>query len=649
VRPHKTQNPAQAGDGNLLVRDNSSQLCADCHALRTHSSQYSSAAYGNRTVNCRDCHTPHETRNIYLIREQIPTPADGLKDVVLYNLNSLATGTGVGLCETCHTQTIRYKSAGHDPGANGHNVGANCSACHKHQEGFKKAVTSCNTCHNDPPQKGNHYLHYTGAEPTVYGDVTNGSTAAAYKFFCGKCHSGTHQNDTTHDGATAAAAKVVQVIFDATTAPQNPGAAYAVGTAQPPEQNASGLWFSWSNGTCNNLYCHSNAAPRTPAARTGHLTEYKSPRWMDIATSPNCTACHQGAAAYANMVYNAATNPGALSDAHWKHAAGDRYNLGCQRCHNATVGNNTTVSDKSKHVDGLKNVAFDNTGVFNNTGGSYNAAFQCANTYCHSNGQSLTPPFGSSTSAAWNAVAPLACDSCHAGNAANTNKMASGKHAQHINNAAVLGANYKCSQCHFNTTSAATDTIAGYANHVNGVKDVAFDTSGGKTNGTGPNWTSPGTCANVYCHSSGQATPTYRTVPSWAAAGTVLNCKTCHGTETGGLWGEPRYASGGPNLNNSNSHAKHVGAAAGTANCGLCHPATADNNGALMTNTATHTNGLREVAPGGAATFTYAAGKTCNNVSCHNNAGGVVWGQTAASSLPTCLSCHGAAADTNDL
>lgn len=113
---------AGVGDGNLLARDNGSQLCLDCHAIPTHSSQETSYNYGSWGMNCRTCHQPHNTRNIYLVREQIATPNSGGKAVAFYNTtgraaNSFATSTGpavpgTGICEVCHTKTSETAAVG---------------------------------------------------------------------------------------------------------------------------------------------------------------------------------------------------------------------------------------------------------------------------------------------------------------------------------------------------------------------------------------------------------------------------------------------------------------------------------------------------------------------------------------------------------
>jgi predicted CxxxxCH...CXXCH cytochrome family protein len=54
------------------------------------------------------------------------------------------------------------------------------------------------------------------------------------------------------------------------------------------------------------------------------------------------------------------------------------------------------------------------------------------------------------------------------------------------------------------------------------------------------------TCSNVYCHSSGQAAPTFVTTPGWTS-GLHLGCAGCHANP-------PAYASGGAGTITANSH-----------------------------------------------------------------------------------------------
>ncbi|MDH4099639.1 MAG: hypothetical protein OEV28_03600, partial [Nitrospirota bacterium] len=101
------------GDGKLLVRDNDNQICWDCHGgLKPHSSQYLSPKYGNWSLTCRQCHTPHNTKNIFLVKEQIKTPNSGYRNVDFRSADGFADYSfankaelGTGPCETCHTKT----------------------------------------------------------------------------------------------------------------------------------------------------------------------------------------------------------------------------------------------------------------------------------------------------------------------------------------------------------------------------------------------------------------------------------------------------------------------------------------------------------------------------------------------------------------
>jgi hypothetical protein len=78
---------AKTGTGMLLVRDNSSRMCMDCHTqIQSHSSQSTDDDYGNWQIVCLECHTPHNTRNLHLIKEQIITPNSGVKNVVFYSI-----------------------------------------------------------------------------------------------------------------------------------------------------------------------------------------------------------------------------------------------------------------------------------------------------------------------------------------------------------------------------------------------------------------------------------------------------------------------------------------------------------------------------------------------------------------------------------
>jgi hypothetical protein len=127
-----TVRAAGVGDGNLLVRDDSSQLCTDCHdqgKIKPHTSESTGSRYGTWATTCRDCHTPHDTRNLFLIREQIvPPTVNGYqpsRNVYLANTTGDSNVSGAaspagssfvntdasGACQVCHTRTMNPSRA----------------------------------------------------------------------------------------------------------------------------------------------------------------------------------------------------------------------------------------------------------------------------------------------------------------------------------------------------------------------------------------------------------------------------------------------------------------------------------------------------------------------------------------------------------
>ncbi|MDH3976245.1 MAG: NapC/NirT family cytochrome c [Deltaproteobacteria bacterium] len=164
------------GDGKLLVRDNDNTICMSCHAIKAHSSaDISSTTYGNWERVCRDCHTPHNTRNIFLLQSSFKIYT-GINQAFAYrkkvdfrNLSGesafgFVTESGKerrGPCEVCHTRTRntdntpRWRNYTSEPDADGqkHNAGLACTDCHLHVDGFKPGESGgdfdCSGCHAD--------------------------------------------------------------------------------------------------------------------------------------------------------------------------------------------------------------------------------------------------------------------------------------------------------------------------------------------------------------------------------------------------------------------------------------------------------------------------------------------------------------------
>jgi predicted CxxxxCH...CXXCH cytochrome family protein len=606
------------GDGNLLVRDNASQLCSDCHSMPSHSSETTGARKGSWATTCRDCHTPHGTRNIALIAEQVTPPAlegpQTPKAVVFhrkeaYGPGSYANADGTGPCQVCHTRTAFFRADG--SGAD-HNPTSNCGECHQHGRGF---AMTCTDCHGSPPAVGKHLSHdETAFAESAYANGARHASATQYGFACATCHDGQHM-----DGA--ASPYTVQVSFGILGS-QPVGGAYAAGAAQPPDPGSSGRLYAWSDGTCAATYCHSNAAPvlgtDAPASPTWNETA-----WVKGGPSADqCVKCH---AMSADDPWSpASTN---LSRAHRVHTT--TYAYDCASCHAGVATGRSTypadaasIGDKTRHVNGTKDVAFaglDAGALPYGSGGPYT----CSNTYCHSDGVDRTPPFTSGPSVPWTLTA--GCGACHAAGPA----MATGSHGLHVANAYV-GTSVGCARCH--DTVSADDTIAAgkRGQHVNGAVEVPGT---GYSDGTA-NGVADGTCAATYCHSNGTETldaGDYRPV-AWGGADGDDDCDECHGRESSpafvSVYGEPNYATDrwAPNGDRRNSHDEHLSATpeAAKTECVNCHAGTVDPFGALVPG-GQHLDGVRNVSGPGFGSYDEAI-EGCGTVSCHGG-GDAIWGE----------------------
>ena len=159
------------GDGHLLRRNNDSTTCGGpnnaCHNLPGHQDQ-----------DCRVCHTPHGTKNIYLVRDTIATPNSGDMEVIFKTLGigdpyndpdpvkgdpnsgvmaDSTDGVVTGVCEVCHTTTTHHRNDmtyGSSDSAV-HNDALDCtSGCHPHSSSFavsgggeSSGGSNC-SCHN---------------------------------------------------------------------------------------------------------------------------------------------------------------------------------------------------------------------------------------------------------------------------------------------------------------------------------------------------------------------------------------------------------------------------------------------------------------------------------------------------------------------
>jgi predicted CxxxxCH...CXXCH cytochrome family protein len=460
----------------------------------------------------------------------------------------------------------------------------------------------CTQCHGIAPATGNHPV--AGSKHGSYYGTGTGS--------CQKCHPDHTAAALPFRHASSAANRGIAVQF--TTYPNSGGSYSGDGRNFLPSQHKTTF------GTCSNLYCHSDGNGGGPNV---------VPTW---GGSLDCSGCHDGDATTAQPM---------ASGKHTAHisttpAAGlSGYGFICERCHKNTVTGNTAISDRTHHVNGVKDVAFKDGGTYDMGGKG------CTSTYCHSDalgGPPTIPVKWSDTNKS------MQCFSCHKGRTfdnTTTNcrtiggtwgwdavngvgyctpyvNMTSNGHAKLVGPRWIR--QYPCTYCHNATVAAATDANgkitdngiipAQHMNNYSGVMKVKIAMHSQWNIVGRPNPTyDPGTkvCNNVYCHSDGTTNPdTIREFP-WNQHGT--ECNSCHGhprgscmssgchdgrtDSTGNVWtlpaiylnvtsyrwpagqewkaAMPMYTNQGAGTAKANSHARHLQT---NFTCDTCHAAT---------------------------------------------------------------------------
>lgn len=307
-----------------------------------------------------------------------------------------------------------------------------CGSCHgSNPPGHVNGALSCSGCHDAPPQTGTHLVHY-GSVPVAamsYGDTGVSNTDAAYKFGCGNCHpldSSKHNNGT------------VEVELYDTSAPagslksKNPVSAFYTGgtvVVTYASKISGGKSFSYSNGTCDNVYCHSGktvasgpVGPPTGVDQNGDLVYapytvtisrvYKTtPPWGTTGTFVNCKECHEFplTTSYPSVQAGVGDSHQWVDDYGYGnlHAYNMSYDpLGCRTCHYGTITqantwtrdpmdvttyNSVQLASRRLHVNGSNDVLFDTadpvsygTITYGLSGAAYDPVTKsCANVACH--------------------------------------------------------------------------------------------------------------------------------------------------------------------------------------------------------------------------------------------------------------------------
>ncbi len=185
--------------------------CKTCHNPDGQASGMSSV--GNHEVNggsilidCTTCHNPHVSEqstdphtditadNLSLIRSTIAeSRVPGvLNPVIFQDPSQLVFAEGDppynGVCQACHTQTNHHTND--DSAAHDHEFDNNCLFCHAHAEGFGLSAAACGSCHGNPPDTGNHEIHFESA---------NYHTGRTFEWDCDTCHANNTHLDNNVD------------------------------------------------------------------------------------------------------------------------------------------------------------------------------------------------------------------------------------------------------------------------------------------------------------------------------------------------------------------------------------------------------------------------------------------------------------------
>lgn len=543
--PAGTASGSYSGAGtNFLPSQSGAQTFGSCSATYCHSagntgvaaaslpavyggSVYATPTWGSGALACNACHG-RSTTNGMPDYTNAGTPGSATSNSHAKHV----TGSSIG-CNECHERTTKdgtsvrnafpsshvnktsdvfFNLSGSNKAASYTSGTKSCSNTYCHGSAaiqWGGASLACNSCHGasnagdlSSGTTAGHAIHVASA--TVFNNVTgsNKSTTSAYVFGCKNCHP-----TATHAQGPANALSAAQIGGTSLTSAQ-----YTAGATSLTDTKG----FKYTAGSCSTNSCHSNGRGGAPLTTVS---------WSSAATG-SCTTCHD-----TKQTGATATQLSGKHDRHMNPTTnamiGLNNGLNCVNCHAKTVSANTTVSDKTRHVNGF----VDYSGQRAGGSARYNATTKvCSNVYCHSNGNPGAIVYVNMTgSKAWTGAASLGCNGCHGRSGAlGAPDYANGgaapiatanSHAKHVAGAADTTV---CSNCHAKTANLTVGakfkdyTAASY--HLNGTPNVYFNTA--KAGATATFTQSTGTCNNVTCHGGTGSTVVW---------GSTVNCQDCHG------------------------------------------------------------------------------------------------------------------------
>jgi predicted CxxxxCH...CXXCH cytochrome family protein len=582
----------------------------------THLAHINGTSYGFSCSKCHDVTTTNGTsiaNRVYHVNHIANVDWDST------NANGSAYSSPNCTNIYCHSQG-QAASAPYSPGPFvnatwGTHYPGDCSGCHGGNASASNAISS-----------GSHTTHMN-----------------SYSYNCGMCHAGTVSvaSDRIISIVANHVDRQVEVVFNNAigttgTALANLGGTY---NGVTPAGNSPMAPGTANYSTCSNIYCHSDANTLASARA------YRTATWGNNGTV-KCWSCHGDGVSSSSPAFTNTGPDRPGSNSHPKHILNGGQ---CLECHYMTTRNNTTIYLKTAHVNGTPGtgVIFNTAGL--NNGGSYNAAEQCSNVYCHSNVQGAnglgvanvysTPVWGDGA----------ACDSCHGQAGHGTGQPSAGSHEAH---AGPTKEDLSCNVCH----NGAGDGTALHANQLIDLSLVNGSYSLGNHVTPGSGY---GQCSNTQCHGAGS--------PTWGASTTNDTCTKCHGTPTpaGQVGVANRYVVAPPVstagttgiLNATNfvsndsrvgAHQTHLQYFTGLRNatvldnndqrCAYCHgplPTSGMHaNGNANSNAVIAFQGLATFNGTMAANYNFSNGQ-CSNTYCHNPAASGVFPNSNIAGMDT--------------
>jgi predicted CxxxxCH...CXXCH cytochrome family protein len=660
---------------------------------------------------CRYCHAvPAVGDNAH---------ANGKNDVAFTSLSVVGGAAPVwdaasGTCSNtyCHGSTLNRGGTSHTPSWVGtnpivcgschgtppplpHPQDADCIRCHPgytqtsvrkatHVNGISDFPTGCNSCHDNPPNSGEHYEHiqegvacskcHAGYTRTVENPVLHrnakqdvtlsgwnasrrtcsnlscheseywGRTSAGTAQSCNRCHGVPPRSGEHSEHSEYACSRCHGTGFSRTTV--NPA------THMNGQVTITLSGYDPARLTCSSIGCHGGEDwGRRGSVQPNCAGCHGFPPSLPHPQKTACQDCHPSM--NANGTLSEAHNDGNLdisgagcSSCHGfpptqtRSGALHTTDANCYGCHSTSVDASNQVVPNGTHNDGALQV-----------GGGGVGTYGCQS--CHGD-QARTGIAGSDAHV--KSAPPLATRG-----GTDPSESAIGAHQAHVNRAAgALAAPVACSECH-----VVPETM----NHATGVTDVTFGERS-RLGGATPAWDGQG-CTSTYCHGATLGAGGTNHAPTWTGNASQVACGSCHGappppphsTSAFCQGCHPGYTATSVNL------AKHVNGTvdAGTS-CGDCHglPPPAPHSASTecgschlgytqsTVDAATHGNGTVDVSSPHPAGFAAAAAhgsqvnrdglaecKTCHGTSLTGGPSGGTCDRCHSGWATSCTFCHG--------